>query len=151
MSNNLRFGTSVEIVYATLKQLFPDAKISIEQPVGMILPHEVDRQTLRKGLVARLRDLGIDLELPSIEPHLSVIQMGGDISDWSVMRNLPTIDWLDPRDERYSVYIPSHEPAVGGGHQDRSIISWSALPGKPTTPYPGAKPQRPRPKRGQIE
>jgi hypothetical protein len=93
MSRKLEFGISVEIVHATLKNLFPHTNISLEYPVGEIIPGEADREVLRKSLQERLRAISVHLEMPPIEPHLTVQDIGRDISHWSGVPGAWRIAW----------------------------------------------------------
>src|ERR1700691_3833115 len=93
MSSKLEFDACLGIVHTTLKDLFPQKKFSVERPVGEIIFEEADLEVLRENLQQRLRAVSVHLEVPRIEPHLTAITMGRDISDWSENPGSRTIAW----------------------------------------------------------
>lgn len=154
MSSKLEFDACLGIVHTTLKDLFPQKKFSLERPVGEIILEEPDLEVLRENLQQRLRALSVHLEVPRIEPHLTAITMGRDISDWSENPGSRTIAWSALPGEKTGVdkgkKPPRHGPVRDADSNESGFvfelpIAWSTLPGDPSSPDPGHQPPRPGP------
>jgi hypothetical protein len=150
MSTKLKFGTSVEIVHATLQDLFPQRYISVEHMVGEIVSDEADLQALQGSLEERLRAISIPLKIPRIQPDLTIRRIGWNISHWSATPGILPIAWSTLPGKPVTTNPGPKPPPAGPVPDDIQDIDlettlWSTLPGDPGTPDPGHQPPPPGP------